>query len=131
MNDGPIVVAGGGGFIGGHLVSSLRSQGSAAIRSVDVKPLDQWYQRFEDVDNIRLDLQRRPDCEAAVAGASEVYDVAADMGGMGFIEKNKALCRLSVRSMRAALPIGARQGWSSSSSATGGMVLTPTCPTPA
>jgi len=96
MNEGPIVVAGGGGFIGGHLVAHLRSQGSAPIRSVDAKPLDDWYQRFDDVDNRQLDLQRLPDCEIAVEGASEVYNVAADMGGMGFIEKNKALCMLSV-----------------------------------
>jgi len=96
MGDGLIVVAGGGGFIGGHLVASLRAQGFTRIRSVDAKPLDTWYQRFDDVDNRRLDLQRLPDCEAAVEGATEVYNVAADMGGMGFIENNKALCMLSV-----------------------------------
>ena len=96
MNDGLIVVAGGGGFIGGHLVASLREQGYPRIRSVDAKPLGDWYQRFDDVDNLRLDLRRLPDCEAAVAGASEVYNIAADTGGMGFIENNKALCMLSV-----------------------------------
>jgi nucleoside-diphosphate-sugar epimerase len=96
MDDGVIVVAGGGGFIGGHLVASLREQGYPRIRSVDAKPLGDWYQRFDDVDNVRLDLRRLPDCEAAVAGASEVYNIAADMGGMGFIENNKALCMLSV-----------------------------------
>ena len=57
MRDGPIVVAGGGGFIGGHLVASLRSQGYTRIRSVDVKPLADWYQRFDDVDNRQLDLR--------------------------------------------------------------------------
>ena len=96
MKDGLIVVAGGGGFIGGHLVASLRRQGHTRIRSVDVKPLDDWYQRFDGVDSQRLDLRRIEDCEHAVAGASEVYNLAADMGGMGFIENNKALCMLSV-----------------------------------
>jgi GDP-D-mannose 3', 5'-epimerase len=96
MKDGLIVVAGGGGFIGGHLVASLRRQGYARIRSVDVKPLDDWYQRFDDVDSRQLDLRRFEDCDRAVDGASEVYNLAADMGGMGFIENNKALCMLSV-----------------------------------
>jgi nucleoside-diphosphate-sugar epimerase len=96
MSDGLIVVAGGGGFIGGHLVASLRDQGRTRVRSVDTKPLDDWYQQFDDVDNRQLDLQRLPDCETAVEGATEVYNVAADMGGMGFIENNKALCMLSV-----------------------------------
>jgi nucleoside-diphosphate-sugar epimerase len=96
MKDGLVVVAGGGGFIGGHLVASLRRQGYTRIRSVDVKPQGDWYQVFPDVDSQRLDLRRREDCERAVAGAREVYNLAADMGGMGFIENNKALCMLSV-----------------------------------
>jgi len=96
MKDGWIVVAGGGGFIGGYLVARLRHQGYRRIRSVDVKPLDEWYQRFGDVDNRQLDLRRKEDCEQSVAGSSEVYNLAADMGGMGFIENNKALCMLSV-----------------------------------
>jgi GDP-D-mannose 3',5'-epimerase len=96
MTDSLIVVAGGGGFIGGHLVASLRRHGYQRIRSVDAKPLREWYQHFDDVDNRQLDLRRLVDCEAAVAGADEVYNIAADMGGMGFIENNKALCMLSV-----------------------------------
>jgi nucleoside-diphosphate-sugar epimerase len=96
MKDGLVVVAGGGGFIGGHLVARLRRQGYTRVRSVDVKPIDDWYQAIPGVDNQRLDLRRREDCERAVEGASEVYNLAADMGGMGFIENNKALCMLSV-----------------------------------
>jgi nucleoside-diphosphate-sugar epimerase len=96
MSDSTILVAGGGGFIGGHLVASLRQRGVANIRSVDVKPFDQWYQRFDDVENLRLDLKLEENCEQAVRGAREVYNLAADMGGMGFIENNKALCMLSV-----------------------------------
>src|SRR3954463_8655175 len=90
-----IVVAGGGGFIGGHLVADLLRQG-ASVRSVDVKPLDEWYQVFPDAENLQLDLREKESCERATKGCAVVYNLAADMGGMGFIEKNKALCMLSV-----------------------------------
>jgi nucleoside-diphosphate-sugar epimerase len=96
MSTKRILVAGGGGFIGGHLVARLRALGHKHIRSVDCKPFDQWYQRFDDVENVVADLELRPACDAACRGASEVYNLAADMGGMGFIENNKALCMLSV-----------------------------------
>jgi nucleoside-diphosphate-sugar epimerase len=96
MKDKLILVAGGGGFIGGHLVARFREQGYTRIRSVDVKPLDEWYQVFDDVENVQADLKLREACNQAVRGASEVYNLAADMGGMGFIENNKALCMLSV-----------------------------------
>src|SRR4051812_4125376 len=96
MNDNIVLVAGGGGFIGGHLVARLRAEGYTRIRSVDVKPIDEWYQVFEDVENVVADLKLRENCEAACRGVSHVYNLAADMGGMGFIENNKALCMLSV-----------------------------------
>jgi len=95
MSDGVTVVAGGGGFIGGHLVAQLRRAGRR-VRSVDIKPLDQWYQVFDDVENVVADLKQREACERVCAGADRVYQLAADMGGMGFIEHNKALCMLSV-----------------------------------
>lgn len=91
-----IVICGGGGFIGGALIASLRRQGFTRLRSVDRKPMNRWYQRFDDVDNRVLDLQRREACIMALQGADECYNLAADMGGMGFIENNKALCMLSV-----------------------------------
>ena len=90
-----IVVCGGGGFIGGHLVADLLRQG-ASVRSVDVKPLAEWYQSFPNAENLQLDLRGKENCERAVAGCDIVYNLAADMGGMGFIENNKALCMLSV-----------------------------------
>lgn len=96
MNTAGILVCGGGGFIGGHLVADLLRQGHKEIRSVDVKPLDEWYQVFPEVENVRLNLQEKKACEQAVAGSEVVYNLAADMGGMGFIENNKALCMLSV-----------------------------------
>jgi nucleoside-diphosphate-sugar epimerase len=77
-------------------VARLREMGCEQIRSVDVKPLDQWYQVFDDVDNIEADLKLREECHDVCRGATEVYNLAADMGGMGFIENNKALCMLSV-----------------------------------
>jgi nucleoside-diphosphate-sugar epimerase len=94
--DDLIVVAGGGGFIGGHLVADFRRSGYTRIRAVDVKPPSEWYQRFPDVDNRVLDLRELDACREAVADARHVFNHAADMGGMGFIEANKALCMLSV-----------------------------------
>ena len=91
-----IVVTGAGGFIGGSLVAALRARGNEEIRAVDIKPEAEWYQKFEDVENLRLDLNLRENCEIAAEGAQEIYNLAANMGGMGFIEKNKALCMLSV-----------------------------------
>jgi GDP-D-mannose 3',5'-epimerase len=91
-----VVVTGAGGFIGGNLISTLRSQGYKWIRAVDVKPLEEWYQHFDDVENLSLDLNLRENCEIASKDANEVYNLAANMGGMGFIERNKALCMLSV-----------------------------------
>jgi nucleoside-diphosphate-sugar epimerase len=91
-----VVVTGAGGFIGGHLIADLRRQGYARLRAVDIKPLDEWYQRFDDVESLSLDLSGKAACERTCAGASEVYNLAADMGGMGFIELNKALCMLTV-----------------------------------
>ena len=95
-NSNAVVVCGAGGFIGGHLVAELRRRGSGPIRAVDLKPIDEWYQRFDDVENLSLDLQERAACETAVMGAGDVFNLAADMGGMGFIEQNKALCMLTV-----------------------------------
>jgi len=91
-----VVVCGGGGFIGGHLVGDLLRQGHTNIRAVDLKPFDEWYQRFPEAENIQLDLQQKPACDKAMKDAVVVYNLAADMGGMGFIENNKALCMLSV-----------------------------------
>lgn len=91
-----LVVTGAGGFIGGNLVSALRARGHKRIRAIDFKPADQWYLRFDDVENLTLDLNLKEDCEIAAKGAHEIYNLAANMGGMGFIEQNKALCMLSV-----------------------------------
>src|SRR5215203_3682815 len=90
------LVAGAGGFIGGHLVAELRRRGHRRIRGVDIKPLNEWYQRFDDVENLVLDLSRADACAVAARDARHVYNLAADMGGMGFIEGNKALCMLTV-----------------------------------
>jgi len=97
MNSGAVdvLVAGGGGFIGGHLVADLLAQGKT-VRSVDVKPIDQWYQVHPEAQNSVGDLSLLEQAEAATEGAREVYMLAADMGGMGFIENNKALCMLTV-----------------------------------
>ncbi len=118
-HDDLVLVTGGGGFIGGALVSSLRQQGYKRIRAVDLKPLDHWYQRFADVENLCLDLNEKQNCEIAAKGAHDIYNLAANMGGMGFIEKNKAICMLSVlintHMLQAAVKHGASRFFYSSS----------------
>ncbi|GAB4385094.1 MAG: NAD-dependent epimerase/dehydratase family protein [Phycisphaerales bacterium] len=89
------VVCGGGGFIGGHLVGRMLERGFR-VRSVDVKPIEEWYQVHEKAENVVADLKEKENCYRACEGADEVFQLAADMGGMGFIENNKALCMLSV-----------------------------------
>jgi nucleoside-diphosphate-sugar epimerase len=107
-----VVVAGAGGFIGGHLIAELLKRGFERIRSVDVKPFEEWYQLFPEADNRVLDLRLKEACEEASEGGSAVFNLAADMGGMGFIENNKALCMLSVlintHMLQASLVAGAK-----------------------
>ncbi|HET6340374.1 MAG TPA: NAD-dependent epimerase/dehydratase family protein [Polyangiales bacterium] len=91
-----IVVTGAGGFIGGHLVAALRRSGDVRIRAVDIRSEHDWYQRFPDVESLQLDLRLREACFETCQGATDVYQLAADMGGMGFIESHKAECMLSV-----------------------------------
>lgn len=91
-----VVVCGGGGFIGGHLVEALLKNGVNVVRAVDVKPLDEWYQTSREVENLSLDLRDKDNCYKAAEDMQVVFQLAADMGGMGFIENNKALCMLSV-----------------------------------
>jgi GDP-D-mannose 3',5'-epimerase len=114
-----VLVTGAGGFIGGNLVGELRARGYKRIRAVDIKPIDEWYQRFEDVENLSLDLNLKENCERAAGGARDIYNLAANMGGMGFIEHNKALCMLSVlintHILQAAVKSGVRRFFYSSS----------------
>ncbi len=89
-------MAGAGGFIGGHLVKYLRDQGVEDIVAVDIKPFEDWYQVWDWAENQSLDLSERHACQQATRDCSTVFNLAADMGGMGFIENNKALCMLTV-----------------------------------
>ena len=90
-----VVVCGAGGFIGGHLVADLLREG-ARVRAVDRKPTEEWFRAFGEAENRELDLSDLEACREALEGARQVYNLAADMGGMGFIEANKARCMLSV-----------------------------------
>jgi GDP-D-mannose 3', 5'-epimerase len=96
MKDQLAVVTGAGGFIGGALVADLRKRGFSKIRAVDIKPLEEWYQVSDAAENLVLDLNLKDHCDAVSQGASQIFNLAANMGGMGFIENNKALCMLSV-----------------------------------
>lgn len=93
--DGYVLVTGGGGFIGGHLVAALRDEGRSVL-AVDRKPLQEWYQVLPGVESIQADLSQADACRDAVRGVATIYNLAADMGGMGFIETHKAECMLSV-----------------------------------
>jgi len=91
----PVLVAGAGGFIGGHLVGALLADGHA-VRAVDIKPPNRWYQRHDGATNAVADLRLRDAAFAAVTGTKSIYNLACNMGGMGFIESNKAACMLNV-----------------------------------
>ncbi|MGI8413700.1 MAG: NAD-dependent epimerase/dehydratase family protein [Solirubrobacteraceae bacterium] len=96
MAEQMVVVTGGGGFIGAQLVRSLVAQGNSRVRAVDLSPLEEWHQLTADAENLVLDLRLTDGCREALDGANTVYNFAADMGGMGFIEANKGRCMLSV-----------------------------------
>jgi nucleoside-diphosphate-sugar epimerase len=119
VNGGAVIVSGAGGFIGGHLVSALVRAGCRNVRAVDRKPLERWYQVYDGVDNRVVDLTRREACIEVCDGAETVYQLAADMGGMGFIETHKAECMLSVlintHMLLAARDVGAERFFFSSS----------------
>jgi len=94
--DDLLVVTGAGGFIAGSLVRYFHDKGFSRIRAIDKKPLAEWYQRTPGVENLRLDVSYRDNCVRACEGAAEVYNLAADMGGMGFIERFRIECLRSV-----------------------------------
>ena len=89
------LVAGAGGFIGGHLVSSLMREGHEVV-CADIKPLQYWFQIFEENKNYSLDLKEYENCVKVTDSVDYIYNMACNMGGMGFIENNKAECMLSV-----------------------------------
>src|SRR5690242_21782472 len=90
-----VLVTGAGGFIGGALVSDLLKDG-IEVRAVDWKPVDDWYVTEARAENVVFDLRDLQNCRKAVRGCDQVYNLAADMGGMGFIETHKTECMLSV-----------------------------------
>lgn len=103
-------MAGAGGFIGGWLVRDLLNDGFTNILAVDIKDISNWYQTFRQVTNKVLDLRDTQNCLEAMKEVKIVYNLAADMGGMGFIENNKALCMLSVLINTNLINIGKNQG---------------------
>lgn len=115
---GTVLVAGAGGFIGGHLAKALSEQGYQ-VRGADKKPLDEWYQIPEGVEARQLDLSLLEHAKESVQGIDTVYMLAADMGGMGFIETHKADCMLSVlistHMLQAARDAGVQRYFYSSS----------------
>ncbi len=94
--DDLIVIAGAGGFIAGSLARYFHNQGFTRIRAIDRKPLPEWYQRVPGVESLSMDLSEKENAIKAVEGATEVYNLAADMGGMGFIEHFRVECLRSI-----------------------------------
>jgi nucleoside-diphosphate-sugar epimerase len=92
----PVLITGGGGFIGGHVVAELRRRGFERIRVADIKRVQDWYQSDPAAENLSLDLRDPDACVRAAEGMGFVFNLAADMGGMGFIETHKADCMVSV-----------------------------------
>lgn len=117
--DDLLVIGGGGGFIGGALARYFHGKGFGHIRAVDKKPLPEWYQRVPGVECLTLDLSDEGNCRRACEGAVEVYNLAADMGGMGFIERFRVECLRSIlintHMIEAAYRAGARRYFFSSS----------------
>jgi nucleoside-diphosphate-sugar epimerase len=117
--DDPIVITGAGGFIAGNLVRFYRAQGFTRIRAVDKKPLHDWYLRVPGVESLCLDVSREENCRRVCEGAVEVYNLAADMGGMGFIERFRIECLRSIlintHLIEAAYRAGARRYFFASS----------------
>ena len=113
-----ITVTGAGGFIGGYLTRELVKRGHD-VRAVDVRPLSEWYQITPGAESRQLDCRRTDHAREAVAGAQRVFNLAADMGGMGFIETHKAECMLSVEiataMLRASVEAGVERYFFSSS----------------
>ena len=117
--DDLIVITGAGGFIGGALTRRFRNLGYTRIRAVDRKPLSEWYQRVPGAECLSMDLSEKQNAIRAVEGAVEVYNLAADMGGMGFIERFRVECLRSIlintHLIEAAWRAGARRYFFSSS----------------
>ena len=96
IKDKKILIVGAGGFIGGHLVDRLLKDGNTIIAS-DIKPKEYWFQDFDEVENYySLDMKDISNCRKVTSGIDYVFNMACNMGGMGFIENNKAECMQSV-----------------------------------
>jgi nucleoside-diphosphate-sugar epimerase len=117
--DDLIVITGAGGFIAGNLALYMKKKGFTNIRAVDKKPLYEWYLHVPGVQNLCLDVSIEGNCRRVCEGAVEVYNLAADMGGMGFIERFRVECLRSIlintNMVEAAYRAGAHRYFFSSS----------------
>ena len=108
-----ILVGGAGGFIAGYLVKDLLAQGHEVV-AADIKPADMWYQTFDEAENhADCNLQEKEHCYNLSVGVDRIYNLACNMGGMGFVENNQALCMENVliqtHMMMAARDNGAKE----------------------
>jgi len=91
-----ILICGAGGFIGGHLANHFLVNSEYELVCADIKPEVNWFQIFDKNKNYSLDLKNYENCIKVTEGAEYIFNMACNMGGMGFIENNKAECMLSV-----------------------------------
>ena len=91
-----ILICGAGGFIGGHLASKFSNDRNVKLVCVDIKPLDFWFQKFNNFENYSLDLKDFNNALKITKEIDYIFNFACNMGGMGFIENNKAECMVSV-----------------------------------
>ena len=119
MKKKTVLICGAGGFIGGHLAADLLKSGNYKLVCADIKPTEYWFQYFEEAKNFSLDLKEYENCLKVTEGVDYIYNLACNMGGMGFIENNKAECMLSVlintNLLRASLKNSAERYYFSSS----------------
>ena len=96
IKDKKILIVGAGGFIGGHLVKRLLDDGNYIV-ATDIKPREYWFQEFEKAENhFSMDMKDIGNCRKVAKNIDYVFNMACNMGGMGFIENNKAECMQSV-----------------------------------
>jgi nucleoside-diphosphate-sugar epimerase len=96
IKDKKILIVGAGGFIGGHIVKRLLKDGNSIV-AVDIKPKEYWFQDFVNAENhYSMDMKDMINCRKVVKNIDYVFNMACNMGGMGFIENNKAECMQSV-----------------------------------
>ena len=96
-----ILIVGAGGFIGGHLTNRLLKDGNIIV-AADIKPKEYWFQDFDNVENhYSMDMKDINNCRLVTKKMDFVFNMACNMGGMGFIENNKRMYAISINKYKS------------------------------